>query len=388
MSSRADEIIASLGEIDTGTFEGDQAARVSVIAAARKLLNRLETPIDRCYELMSISWIWGTLQTFKDLGIWEAWAKDGREKSLEGLAALANADVDTNLLRRLCRYLTSLEMIEEVGEERYKPNDFSLFLGRSGSIQPQAWTDHWRHNDVARFFKETSYKEPLDHQNTCYSHGTPEKLDFWSRISSNPSYQESWGGWMSTWTDNKVPWSDFFDTRVIMDGADLSGPILVDLGGNVGNDLTRFLAKHPDVPNGSLILQDLPSALELAKVDDKIKVMPHDFFTPQLVIGSRAYLFHAIIHDYENEKALQILKSLAPAMKRGYSKLLICDISIPPTGATFTQTTMDMAILLMLAAYERTQSQWERLLTDAGFKIVKLWPDPRGYETLIEAELA
>lgn len=75
-------------------------------------------------------------------------------------------------------------------------------------------------------------------------------------------------------------------------------------------------------------------------------------------------------------------------MKKGYSKLLVCDISIPPTGATFTQTTMDMAILLNLAASERTQGQWEKLLNDSGFRITQLWRDPRGFETLIEAELA
>jgi len=102
--------------------------------------------------------------------------------------------------------------------------------------------------------------------------------------------------------------------------------------------------------------------------------------------GSRAYLFHAVIHDWEYGRALEILKNMAPAMKKGYSKLLICDIMIPATGATATQATMDMAIMLMLAAYERTQKDWEKLLSDAGFKIVKLWPDPRGFETLIEAE--
>jgi len=146
-------------------------------------------------------------------------------------------------------------------------------------------TDHWRHNDVADFLKKTSYREPLDHQNTCYSNGTPEKLDFWSRMASNPSYQTSWGGWMANWTSTKIPWTEFFDTNTLLDGADLSSPILVDVGGNVGNDLTRFLAKHPDVPSGSLTLQDLPVALELVTVSDKIKIMPHDFFTPQPVIG-------------------------------------------------------------------------------------------------------
>lgn len=88
------------------------------------------------------------------------------------------------------------------------------------------------------------------------------------------------------------------------------------------------------------------------------------------------------------EKLLKILKNMVPAMKKGYSKLLICDIMIPPTGATATQTTMDMAIMLMLAAHERAQKDWEKLLSDAGFKIVKLWPDPRGYETLMEVELS
>ena len=161
-------------------------------------------------------------------------------------------------------------------------------------------TDHWRYNDVAEFFKKTSYKEPLDHQNTSYSNGTPEKLDFWARMASKPSYQTSWGGWMASWTNNKIPWSEFFDTKALLDGADLSGPILVDVGGNVGNDLTSFLTKHPDVPNGSLILQDLPVALELAKVNDKIKIMPHDFFTPQPVNGMLFQSFHGISPSLTN----------------------------------------------------------------------------------------
>ncbi|KAH8886587.1 putative O-methyltransferase [Thozetella sp. PMI_491] len=388
MAPTAEQLVASLSEVDDATFKGDEAGRAQTVAAARKLLNRLETPMERCYDLMSVSWLWGTLQTFKDLGIWETWAKDGQEKSLEELAALASSDVDINLLRRLCRFLASMEIMEEVGEERYKPNRMSLFLGTSGTVQPQAWSDHWRYNDVAGFLKKSSYREIDDPKNTCYSNGTPEKLDFWARMASNPSYQLSWGGWMANWTSNKTPWSDYFNTNVLLDGTDLDGPVLVDVGGNKGNDLNSFLAKHPDIPNGSLVLQDLPVALELAAVSDKIKIMPHDFFTPQPVVGSRGYLFHAVIHDWDHGKALDILKNIAPAMKKGYSKLLICDIMIPPTGATRTQTTMEMAVMLMLAAHERTQADWEKLLGEAGFKISKLWPDPRGFETLIEAELA
>jgi fumagillin biosynthesis methyltransferase len=90
---------------------------------------------------------------------------------------------------------------------------------------------------------------------------------------------------MATWTDNKIPWTTYFDTQALLDGADLNGTVLVDVGGNKGNDLNKFLEKHPDVSEGSLILQDLPTALEFAAVGDKIKIMPHDFYTPQPVIG-------------------------------------------------------------------------------------------------------
>jgi hypothetical protein len=99
MGSKIEQTVALLSEIDAGAFEGDEAARARTITAARKLLRRLESPMDRCYKLMGETWTWGIIQALKDIGLWEAWAKDGGEKSLEELRGLANTDVDINLLR-------------------------------------------------------------------------------------------------------------------------------------------------------------------------------------------------------------------------------------------------------------------------------------------------
>ena len=97
---------------------------------------------------------------------------------------------------------------------------------------------------------------------------------------------------------------------------------------------------------------------------------------------------HAVFHDWDDEKSLDILKNLVPALKKGYSKLLICDVVLPSTGTSVTQATMDVGMMVFLSAGERTKAKWDKLLNYAGFVVVKWWPDPRGYETLIEAELA
>jgi hypothetical protein len=104
-------------------------------------------------------------------------------------------------------------------------------------------------------------------------------------LSQDPLQQENFGRFMSSWAKFKVPWPAFYDTESLVRGAEPGMPILVDIGGNDGTDVERFLAKHPGVAAGSLILQDRPAALKLAKVDQKIELMPHDFFTPQPVIG-------------------------------------------------------------------------------------------------------
>lgn len=97
---------------------------------------------------------------------------------------------------------------------------------------------------------------------------------------------------------------------------------------------------------------------------------------------------HAVLHDWPDDKAKQLLVNTKDAMVKGYSKLFIYDIVLPPTGASISQATMDVEMMSLLSASERTQGVWTKLLTDAGLQIVKFWPDPQQYEMVIEAEIA
>lgn len=62
--------------------------------------------------------------------------------------------------------------------------------------------------------------------------------------------------------------------------------LLVDIGGNQGQDLKMFRELHPNIP-GRLVLMDLPDAIENNKSDMRgIEMIAYDFFTPQPVKGN------------------------------------------------------------------------------------------------------
>lgn len=97
---------------------------------------------------------------------------------------------------------------------------------------------------------------------------------------------------------------------------------------------------------------------------------------------------HAVLHDWPDDKARSILANTKIAMKKGYSRLLIYDIVLPPMKASISQTTMDVQMMSLLAASERTEEDWRRLITGVGLRICGFWPDPQQYEMVIEVEVA
>ncbi|KAI1803319.1 putative O-methyltransferase [Daldinia bambusicola] len=417
-------VIRKLDAFTAKDFEGDEAGRLQLIASAQKLVSRLETRHEKIFNLdFRNPTEYAAVRVCLDIGLWRQWtAGGGGEKTVEELAKLAEKDIEVNLLRRLLRLLGATYIIEETGEDRYKPTEFSLSFGDESTTMPSAilaMSDHWNpaSMNLPSFLAKTSYREPLDPKNSNYIDTFPEKLSFFDRCLSNQRYQDGFSGFMMEWSLYRISWPEFYDTTELVAGADLNSgaPLLVDIGGHHGHDILNFLKKYPDVPTGSLVIQDLEAVLAEAHLDtDKVKLMPHSFFEPQPIhgkitnnccisekeildlsadhmiceIGSRAYFLRGIFHDWAYEPSLQILKNIVPAMKKGYSKLLVCDVVIPPSGASTFQAGIDLNMMSLLSACERTEAQWRELLNDAGYKITKIWMDHKGYEGLIEAELA
>lgn len=398
MSFNVDEALAQLRRLGADASQSDEKMRLKIRDAVRQLLHTLETPLERAwYYGFENPVVFSAMQILIDLGLWEAWFKaGGGEKSVQDLKKMANTDVEENLLRRLLRLLASVKVIEETGVDTFKPTKFSLAMGEKDTLISswiQCGPDHifGAAQHLPEHLKKTGYREPLHSKEPSYLGAFPEKLDFFRRCQSKREYYESFNGIMISWTKNKIPWPEYYDTSRLVEGADLSDgkALVVDVGGNIGVDIASFLKKHPDIPAGSLVLQDLPELIAIAEttLDSKIKAIALDFFTHQPVQDSRAYFLHAVLHDWPDETAMKLLANVKAAMKPGYSKLLVCDIVIRPMGTTYLQATMDINMMTLLDSHERTEQAWSKLLTAAGFSIIKFWPDPRGYETVIETEV-
>lgn len=165
--------------------------------------------------------------------------------------------------------------------------------------------------------------------------------------------------------------------------------LMVDVGGSSGHDLVSFREHHANIP-GRLVLQDLASAIEAASANAELKAKgieayQHDFFTPEPIIGARVYYLKMVLHDWPDEQCVQILANLKPALKKGYSRILLNEIIIPEVGAGWFETSVDMIMMSAHSAQERRENQWRRLVESVGgLKVGEIWDVDGAVEKIIE----
>ncbi|KAL8909686.1 MAG: hypothetical protein Q9171_004931 [Xanthocarpia ochracea] len=348
MAGVAQQLIEQLDGVVATTLSRDDFTRQQLAMAARKLLHKLETKEEKTFRLaIAKPIVFSMLQVAIDVG-------------------------------HQLRLMAANHIIEETGQDRYTPTTFSLSMGdRSTLVAPalRIRTDHIAQCAMhwPDFLAKTDYRKPVDDKNSCYIDAFPEKKSFFERWSANPVHQESFSFFMDLWGKHKRPWPQFYDTNMLLEGANMSdgSAFIVDVGGHHTIDLLRVLENHPDLPAGSLVLEDLPQVVASVQfTTDKIRIVGHDLFGPdtvQPVKGSRAYYMHSVLHDWSDETSVKILKQVAAVMKPGYSKVLINEIVIPATGNSYIQAGLD-CLVLQASANERTEAMWNKatLADDSG----------------------
>jgi DNA-binding transcriptional ArsR family regulator/precorrin-6B methylase 2 len=151
---------------------------------------------------------------------------------------------------------------------------------------------------------------------------------------------------------------------------------IMDVGGGDGTLLVCALLAHPSL---EAVLFDLPSGLEaapatLAEADvvERCRVVPGDFFEA-VPAEADAYLLKQILHDWDDEAAAAILRSLRRAVgPRG--RVLIIDRVLPELAgrAAFQSLLVDMLMLVVTGGRERTEVEFRDLLEAAGFELSRL----------------
>jgi hypothetical protein len=109
-----------------------------------------------------------------------------------------------------------------------------------------------------------------------------------------------------------------------------------------------------------------------------------DFFE-EVSAGGDIYALSAVLHDWDDERAVAILINCRRAMGPN-GKLVILDMVLPSTGEWHPGKVLDVVMLTLLTGHERYDREWTELLDQAGFAITAITPS--GRVSLIEASPA
>ncbi|KAG4432289.1 hypothetical protein IFR05_012237 [Cadophora sp. M221] len=174
------------------------------------------------------------------------------------------------------------------------------------------------------FLKDNGFKNPTDLNNGNWQYKKPTTNNFFQDLAVSTDIAADFHCAMECHSKyNLTPWTEVYPTKTIVEAGKQGRALVVDIGGSKGHDLEKFRLCHPDIPEGSLILQDLPGVVQDLRVDKAISVQPYDFFTPEPVKGARVYFMHNVLHDWTDELVSKILENVVGAMEKRYSRLLI-----------------------------------------------------------------
>jgi SAM-dependent methyltransferase len=151
---------------------------------------------------------------------------------------------------------------------------------------------------------------------------------------------------------------------------------IVDVGGGHGVKLLAILSANPRLRG---VLYDLPAvvagalALGPGAVGDRCEIVGGDFFEG-VPAGADAYLLSGIIHDWDDEAAVKILRSCRRAIRPDGTLLLVETVLTPSSDPS--RALMDVLMMVLTGGRERTEPEFRTLLRKAGFSLSRVIPTP------------
>ncbi|MBV8541951.1 MAG: hypothetical protein JO063_11575 [Pseudonocardiales bacterium] len=155
---------------------------------------------------------------------------------------------------------------------------------------------------------------------------------------------------------------------------------IVDVGGGRGGMLAAILSANPHLQG---VLFDMPTVVAGAESVDRCKVVSGDFFD-SVPEGGDAYLLSNVVHDWDDEHAVEILSACRAAMT-DTARLLLVEILLPDGAAPSRGKLVDVEMLVMTTGgRQRTEAEFRALLDRAGLRLTRVVPSS-GMVSLVEA---
>jgi O-methyltransferase domain/Dimerisation domain len=295
--------------------------------------------------------------------------------SLTTLAARTSSDPTT--LARLLRVLVDLELVAVGADRRFTATTRGevLRVGHPSGIRSLALMQSelpnvtaWQHLAEAVRRGDAVFED---------LHG----MSHWAWLAAHPDEQTVFNASMARRATLQVA-----AVRAVVD---LSGAsLVVDVGGGQGAMLAGLLADEPLlrglVADRSEVAAAATEHLAAAGLGDRAHGVPADFFV-SVPPGGDVYVLSNVLHDWDDDEALTILRSVHAAMGPAAGLLVVENVLDAP-GRTPPQQRdvhlVDLHMLVMFGARERTKQEYDDLLSGAGFQPSVLAESPNTWTVL------
>jgi hypothetical protein len=309
-----------------------------------------KSPADTLMEISMGFSLPRTLHVVAELGVADAL----RETPLSADALAAATGTNAEALNRALRVLSAYGIFERQGGV-YAHTATSRLLR---SDHPQSMRSFVRMQGIPALWH---IWEHFDHSLRTGRSAAEKSLPggFWGYFADNPEDSRLFNDAMTGLTHAQV--------AGILKGYDFSTfGTIADIGGGKGHLLRAVLAATPNLLG---VIFDLRYVIEEASAisSDRIKFESGNFFEDPLPVCD-AYIMKAILHDWSDQEAAQILKAVRRSAPT-HAKLLLAEFLLPDDGEPSWTLFVDLIMLGELTGKERTQAEFRDLLGGTGFRL-------------------
>lgn len=194
-------------------------------------------------------------------------------------------------------------------------------------------------------------------------------MDALSFLSSKPDYAsvffQGMGCVSSSETDPVVASYDFSQFQTI-----------VDVIGGHGTLLAGILGKAPQTRgilfDAESVTRDSAALFKEAGVADRVTIEEGGHFD-KLPAGADAYILKHILHDFTKPQCLTFLRNVRDAIAPD-GKVLIIEYVLKDDNTKHIGNIIDLWLMLLLGAKERTLPQYAELCAQAGLEVIREVP--------------
>ena len=215
-------------------------------------------------------------------------------------------------------------------------------------------------SDFARLFGGISYRaatglDPTGEPPLSRDFGT----DFWAWLAEHPQERLSFDRAMQLGAAQRVEQLASLEWR--------GDETVVDVGGGNGTLLAELVRAQPGLRG--VVLDLAETVRDEATLGERITFVEGSFF--ERVPTGDVYILSKILHDWNDEQASVILRTIRSAAPPG-ARLLVLETVLAPGNDPDGAKWLDLLMLVLVGGRERDHSQWHELLATGGFEPVRL----------------